>query len=85
MPQPSNYYYCYNRFTALWTLSKTTRVSRYKKSKTNLDFTEARDSEWACPCGRVVKPLAEVHTGQLKAADPGSTPGCGGLPSVCML
>ena len=24
----------------------TTRVSRYQKSKTNLDFTEARDSEW---------------------------------------
>ena len=26
--------------------SGTTRVSRYEKSKTNLDFTEARDSEW---------------------------------------
>ena len=26
-------------------LSRTTRVSRYQKSKTNLDFTEARDSE----------------------------------------
>ena len=26
--------------------SGTTRVSRYQKSKTNLDFTEARDSEW---------------------------------------
>ena len=24
----------------------TTRVSRYQKCKTNLDFTEARDSEW---------------------------------------
>ena len=24
----------------------TTRVSRYQKSKTSLDFTEARDSEW---------------------------------------
>jgi len=24
----------------------TTRVSRYQKSKTNLDFTEAGDSEW---------------------------------------
>jgi len=24
----------------------TTRVSRYQYSKTNLDFTEARDSEW---------------------------------------
>jgi len=27
-------------------LSRTTRVSRYRKGKTNLDFTEARDSEW---------------------------------------
>ena len=27
-------------------LSGTTRVSRYRKGKTNLDFTEARDSEW---------------------------------------
>ena len=26
--------------------SWTTRVSRYQKGKTNLDFTEARDSEW---------------------------------------
>jgi len=26
--------------------SGTTRVNRYQKSKTNLDFTEARDSEW---------------------------------------
>ena len=27
-------------------LSGTTRVSRYQKGKTNLDFTEARESEW---------------------------------------
>ena len=27
-------------------LSETTRVSRYQKGKTNLDFTGARDSEW---------------------------------------
>ena len=25
---------------------RTTQVSRYQKGKTNLDFTEARDSEW---------------------------------------
>ena len=31
------------RLTALF--SGTTRVSRYQKGKTNLDFTEARDSE----------------------------------------
>jgi len=27
-------------------LSGTTRVSRYQKGKTSLDFTGARDSEW---------------------------------------
>jgi len=27
-------------------LSGTTQVSRYQKGKTNLDFTEVRDSEW---------------------------------------
>jgi len=27
-------------------LSRTTRVGRYQKGKTNLDFSEARDSEW---------------------------------------
>jgi len=27
-------------------LSRTTRVSRYQKGKTNLDFTEARDGGW---------------------------------------
>jgi len=27
-------------------LAGTTRVSWYQKGKTNLDFTEARDSEW---------------------------------------
>jgi len=29
--------------------SGTTRVSRYQKGKTNLDITEARDSEWQWP------------------------------------
>jgi len=28
------------------TMSGTNRVSQYQKGKTNLDFTEARDSEW---------------------------------------
>jgi len=27
-------------------LSRTTLVSQYQKRKTNLDFTEARDSKW---------------------------------------
>jgi len=26
----NNYYYCYNHFTAVWTLSWTTRVSQYQ-------------------------------------------------------
>jgi len=35
-------------------LSRTTRVSRYQKGKTNLDFTEARDIEWQWnPLGRM--------------------------------
>jgi len=29
-------------------LSGNTKVSRYQKVKTNLDFSEARDSEWQC-------------------------------------
>jgi len=49
---------CYfqNKSTSLWnrhpthpfngSLSGTTQVSRYQKGKTNLDFAEARDSEW---------------------------------------
>jgi len=31
--------------TVLWILSGITWVSQYQKGKTNLDFTEARDSE----------------------------------------
>jgi len=33
-------------YTGLTAFSGTTRVRRYQKGKTNLDFTEARDSEW---------------------------------------
>ena len=39
-------------------LSRTTRVSQYQKGKPNLDFTEARDSEWqwairqSAPCSK---------------------------------
>jgi len=29
-----------------WPFYGTTQVSRYQKGKTNLDITEARDSEW---------------------------------------
>jgi len=31
-------------------LSRTTWLSQYQKGKTNLDFTEARDSELSCGC-----------------------------------
>jgi len=34
----------HTRLTSLF--SGTTQVSQYQKGKTNLDFTEARDSEW---------------------------------------
>jgi len=33
-------YFNYNHFTAPWSLSGTTRVSRYQKGKTNLDLLE---------------------------------------------
>ena len=36
----------HTRFPFNGPLSGTTRVSWYQKGKTNLDFTEARDSEW---------------------------------------
>ena len=39
-----NHHHYHTRLTALF--SGTTQVSRYQKGKTNLDFTEARDSEW---------------------------------------
>jgi len=32
--------------TNLTALFRTTLVSQYQKGKTNLDFTETRDSEW---------------------------------------
>ena len=40
----STHTYTHTPLTALF--SGTTQVSRYQKGKTNLDFSEARDSEW---------------------------------------
>ena len=40
------YYYYYYTHPFNGPFSRTTRVGRYQKGKTNLDFTEARDSEW---------------------------------------
>jgi len=59
-------------------LSGTTLVGRYQKGKTNLDFTEARDSEWqwhqlghmqVCP--------------SLQADNHASTPPLSFLPAGC--
>ena len=38
--------------------SGTNQVSRYQKSKTNLDFSEARNSEWQWPSAG---PYASLH------------------------
>ena len=52
-------------------LSRTTRVSQYQKGKTNLFFTEARDSEWqwhqlaickSAPCSRQITMPAPHHS-----------------------
>ena len=40
------YAHTHNTHTFNGPFSGTTQVSRYEKGKTNLDFTEARDSEW---------------------------------------
>ena len=40
--------YTHTRLMALF--SGTTLVSQYQKGKTNLDFAEARDSEWQWHC-----------------------------------
>jgi len=59
-------------------LSRTTRVSQYQKSKTNLDFTEARDSEWQWnPLGRM-----QVCT-SLQADSHTSTPPLSFLQAGC--
>jgi len=57
LPLPPNGMYLTSKLTCLimstvnthtfnGPLSSTTRVSRYQNTKTNLDFTAARDSEW---------------------------------------
>jgi len=48
--------------------SGTTLVTQYQKGKTNLDFTEAKDSEWQwhqlghmAPCSRQITMPAPHH------------------------
>jgi len=54
--------------------SGTTQMSRYQKGKTNLDFTEARDSEWQWhQLGRMTMP-APHHSVFLQAGCPSYRP-----------
>jgi len=60
--------------------SGSTRVSRYQKGKTNLDFTEARDSgiRWAicksAPRSRQITTSAPHHSSFLQAGCPSCQP-----------
>ena len=63
--------------------SRTTRVGRYQKGKTNLDFTEARDSEWqwhqmgickSAPRSRQITMPAPHHSVFLQAGCPSCRP-----------
>jgi len=47
--------------------SGTTRVGRYQKGKTYLDFTEARDSEWQW---HHQHPTAQFFTGRMPFLPP---------------
>jgi len=50
-------------------MSLTARVSRYQKGKTNLDFTEARDSEWQWhPLGHM--PVCTLLQSDNRASNP---------------
>jgi len=46
LPWPLQHIDCTHTHTFNGPFSGTTQVSRYQKGKTNLDFTEARDTEW---------------------------------------
>jgi len=62
--------------------SGTIRVSRYQKGKTNLDFTEARDSEWqwhqlgrkSAPRSILITMQAPHHSVFLQAGCPSCRP-----------
>ena len=64
-------------------LSRTTQVCRYQKGKTNLDFSEARDSEWqwhqlghmqVCTSLQADNTPAPNHSRFLKAGCPSCRP-----------
>jgi len=46
LPWPLQHIDCTHTHTFNGPFSRTTQVRRYQKGKTNLDFTEARDTEW---------------------------------------
>ena len=60
-------------------VSGTTRVNRYQKGKTNLDFTEARDSEWQWHQLRHM----QVCTTSLQTDNHASTPRLSFLQAGC--
>jgi len=55
-------------------LSGTTRVNRYQKGKTNLDFTEAKDSEWQWH-----------HLGHMQVCSSLQTDNHASTPTLCFL
>ena len=59
-------------------LSRTTRVGRYKKGKTNVDFTEASDSEWQWHQLRRMQVCTSLQTDNHASTPPHSflQPGC---------
>ena len=68
-------------------LSGTTRVNRYQKGKTNLDFTEARDSEWQWHHLGRMQVCTSLHTDNHASTPPLSflqagCPSCGPTNSV---
>ena len=67
--------HAHTRLMALF--RRTTQVSRYQKGKTNLDFTEARDSEWQWHqldhmqvCTSLQTPTTQFFTGRMPFLPP---------------
>jgi len=87
---------CAHTHTFNGPLSGTTRVSQYRKGKTNLDFTEARDSEWqwhqlghtckSAPCSKQIPrhhPTTQFFTG-MPFLPPNQQCQCTKGKSVCL-
>jgi len=58
-------------------LSGTTRVSQYQKGKTNLDFTEARDTEWQWHQLGRMQVCTSLQTDNHASTPPLTTQDCG--------